>query len=97
MNKATGAAGAGRRWHSPKGNLYASLLLELNVSASTATELSFVAALAAYDAIASQLPSEQLGGLRLKWPNDVMLSGAKIAGILIESLACQRGAALLPS
>ncbi len=89
-----GRGRGGRRWHSPKGNLYASLLLRLDISAVVATELSFVAALAAYDAIASQLPSEQLGALRLKWPNDVMLAGAKIAGILIESLASPMGSGL---
>jgi BirA family transcriptional regulator, biotin operon repressor / biotin---[acetyl-CoA-carboxylase] ligase len=89
-----GRGRGGRSWHSPKGNLYASLLLRLNVSAAVATELSFVAALAAYDAIASQLPSEQIGALRLKWPNDVMLAGAKIAGILIESLADPKGSGL---
>ncbi len=89
-----GRGRGGRRWQSPKGNLYASLLLRLNVSAVVATELSFVAALAARDAIASQLPSEQLGALRLKWPNDVMLAGSKIAGILIESLADPKGRGL---
>jgi BirA family transcriptional regulator, biotin operon repressor / biotin---[acetyl-CoA-carboxylase] ligase len=77
----------GRVWQSPKGNLYASLLLRLNVNASAATGLSFLAALAAYDAIASKLQPQEAAGLRLKWPNDVMLAGAKVAGILIESLA----------
>lgn len=81
-----GRGRSGRIWQSPKGNLYASLLLRLNVSASVATQLSFLAALAAYDAIASQLPPQEAGSLRLKWPNDVMLGGAKVAGILIESL-----------
>ncbi len=75
----------GRRWQSPKGNLYATLGLRLNVSATMATQLSFVAALAARDAIASHLPAEQVAALRLKWPNDVLLNGAKAAGILIES------------
>ncbi len=82
-----GRGRSGRRWHSPKGNLYATLGLRLSVSASTATQLSFVAALAAYDAIARYLPAEQVTPLRLKWPNDVLLGGAKIAGILIETAA----------
>ncbi len=82
-----GRGRGGRRWHSPKGNLYASLLLRLSADAGVATQLSFVAALAAYDAISRFLPPSQLGILRLKWPNDVMLGGAKMAGILIESLA----------
>jgi len=86
-----GRGRGGRSWHSPKGNLYASLLLRLSVSAGVAKQLSFVAALAVYDAIASQLNGDQLPGLRLKWPNDVMLGGAKIAGILIESIAASKG------
>ncbi len=82
-----GRGRGGRRWHSPKGNLHATLGLRLGVSASSATQLSFVAALAAHDAIARHLPAEQVSALRLKWPNDVLLGGAKIAGILIESAA----------
>ena len=76
-----------RQWLSPEGNLYASLVLRLSASASVATQLSFVAALAAHDAIARHLDPGKLPGLRLKWPNDVLLDGAKIAGILIESVA----------
>ncbi len=86
-----GRGRGGRRWHSPKGNLYASLILRLSASVSVATQLSFVAALAVYDALASQLTPAQLPDLRLKWPNDVMLGGAKIAGILIESLSAVKG------
>ncbi len=82
-----GRGRGGRHWLSPKGNLYASLLLRLNVSATIATQLSFVAALAAYDAAASQLITAQIPDLRLKWPNDIMLGGAKLGGILIESLS----------
>ncbi len=89
-----GRGRSGRRWESPKGNLYASLLLRPGVSASVATQLSFAAALAAYDAIASRLAPEALPCLRLKWPNDVMLGGAKIAGILIESLMEPKGKGL---
>lgn len=65
--------------------------LRPGVTASSATQLSFVAALAAYDAIASHLPTDQRSALRLKWPNDVLLEGAKIAGILIESMSGPKG------
>jgi BirA family biotin operon repressor/biotin-[acetyl-CoA-carboxylase] ligase len=89
-----GRGRGGRHWQSPKGNLYASLLLRLNAGATVATQLSFVAALAAYDAITTELAPVQIPGLRLKWPNDLMLNGAKIAGILIESLAAPDGKGL---
>src|SRR5262249_41748867 len=89
-----GRGRGGRHWHSPKGNLYTSLLLRLNVSATIATQLSFVAALAVHDAVSTELAAVQIADLRLKWPNDVMLNGAKIAGILIESLAAPDGKAL---
>jgi len=76
-------AGRGRRgaaWVSEAGNLYATLLMT-DLPAARAPELSFVAALAVHDAIAAAAP-----GLRptLKWPNDLLLDGAKFAGILIE-------------
>ena len=79
-------AGRGRQariWHSPAGNLYASVLLRLAASPSRAAELSLVAALAVADTVDSFLPD----GARaeLKWPNDVLVQGAKIAGILLES------------
>jgi BirA family biotin operon repressor/biotin-[acetyl-CoA-carboxylase] ligase len=89
-----GRGRGGRPWQSPKGNLYASLLLKLKISATVATQLSFVAALAAHEAISMELSAAQILGLRLKWPNDVMLDGAKIAGILIESLGAPDGKAL---
>lgn len=80
------SAGRGRRgheWVSPRGNLYATLLLAEPSAADVAPQLSFVAALAVHDAIAECAPA--LGpGLSLKWPNDLLLGGAKLAGILIE-------------
>jgi len=79
-------AGRGRRgnaWASPPGNLYASLLLAEPSPPPVAPQLSFVAALALHDALGENAP--QLGpALKLKWPNDVLLGGAKLAGILIE-------------
>lgn len=82
-------AGRGRRgnaWISTRGNLYATLLLRDPAPAKNAPELSFVAALAVYDAAAELAPAlrEQLA---LKWPNDVICAAKKLAGILIESEA----------
>ena len=80
------SAGRGRRgsiWVSPPGNLYATLLLTDPSAPEHAPQLSFVAALALHDAIAEVAP--QLGPLlKVKWPNDLLLSGKKLAGILIE-------------
>jgi BirA family biotin operon repressor/biotin-[acetyl-CoA-carboxylase] ligase len=74
----TGGRGRqGRPWSSPQGNLYASLV----VPAPEAPALrSFVAALALADALAEVAAGE----LSLKWPNDVLLNGGKVAGILLE-------------
>jgi BirA family biotin operon repressor/biotin-[acetyl-CoA-carboxylase] ligase len=80
-------AGRGRRgstWVSPPGNLYATLLLTDPSAAERAAELSFVAALAVHDAIVA-CDSAPARRLALKWPNDVLCDGAKLAGILIES------------
>lgn len=75
-----GRGRVGRRWDSPPGNLYLSALLRLGLPLARTAELSFVAALAVADAVDCFLP----GRARLKWPNDVLVDGAKIAGILVE-------------
>jgi BirA family transcriptional regulator, biotin operon repressor / biotin---[acetyl-CoA-carboxylase] ligase len=71
----------GRDWFSPEGNLYASILLRPELQPSRMSELGFIVALAAADAVDAVLPG---GRTRLKWPNDVMVDGAKVAGILVE-------------
>ena len=88
-------AGRGRRgrtWISEPGNLYASLLLSDPGPAARVAELSFVAALAVRDAIAQQAPVFA-PRLAFKWPNDVLLAGEKVAGILIEGEASRSGPA----
>jgi BirA family biotin operon repressor/biotin-[acetyl-CoA-carboxylase] ligase len=80
-------AGRGRRgnaWVSPPGNLYATLLLIAPAAPAEAPQLSFVAALALYDAVAEVAPA-LAPRLALKWPNDLLLGGAKLGGILLES------------
>lgn len=80
-------AGRGRRgnvWTSEPGNLYASLLLTDAGAPPHLPELCFVVALAVLDAVGTVAPS-LASKLRLKWPNDLLLDGAKLAGILIEA------------
>ena len=73
----------GRKWISVAGNLHASLLLTDPGPAEHWPQLALVAALAAHDAVVEVAP-EVKPMLELKWPNDLLLSGAKFAGILIE-------------
>jgi BirA family biotin operon repressor/biotin-[acetyl-CoA-carboxylase] ligase len=83
---ATQTAGRGRRgraWVSPPGNLHASLLLVDPAPAAVAPQLAFVAGLAVHDACTALAPG-LADALRLKWPNDLLCRGVKIAGILIE-------------
>ena len=77
-------AGRGRRgrtWVSPPGNLYLSVVLRPACEARRVAQLSFVAALAVLDLVDGTLP----GRARCKWPNDVLVDGGKVAGILLES------------
>jgi BirA family biotin operon repressor/biotin-[acetyl-CoA-carboxylase] ligase len=78
-------AGRGRRghgWVSARGNFYASLILRPDCPANDACQLGFVAALAIGGALAAMSPALSVS---YKWPNDVLISGRKVAGILLES------------
>lgn len=79
-----GRGRSGRTWVSEAGNLYASLLIRPQCGPAEVAQLSLVAGIAVHDAIARLAPplAPLLG---LKWPNDPLLAGAKVAGILIES------------
>ncbi len=79
----------GRAWQSPPGNLYCSILLRPDRAAAEVAQLSFAAALAVCDALPAGLAP------RCKWPNDVLVDGKKIAGILLESEASGAGVAWL--
>lgn len=69
----------GRLWVSPPGNLYCSIVFR--PSRAPAAQLSYVAAVALAEALE---PLAAPGAVRLKWPNDVLLNGGKISGILLE-------------
>ena len=78
----------GRVWTSPRGNLYVSILLRPSRPLSEAATLSLALGLSLADAIATAAPGLEL---RLKWPNDLLAGGAKIAGILLENVAADPG------
>ena len=79
------SAGRGRRgasWVSQAGNLFATLLTPVVRPLETCAQLSFVAALSVGDLVADCAPAARV---TLKWPNDVLADGRKIAGILLEA------------
>jgi BirA family biotin operon repressor/biotin-[acetyl-CoA-carboxylase] ligase len=78
----TGRGRLARRWVSPPGNLYLSVVLRLHLPMERSGEIGFVAALAVADAVDAMLPSQVRTAL--KWPNDVLVRGGKISGILLE-------------
>lgn len=78
-------AGRGRRgrvWASPPGNLYLSVRLDQGPTLAETAQLSFVAAVALGDALAEAAPHVPV---RFKWPNDLLIGGAKVSGILLET------------
>jgi BirA family biotin operon repressor/biotin-[acetyl-CoA-carboxylase] ligase len=78
-------AGRGRRgrpWSTEPGNLAATLLTSVRKPPAEAAQTAFVAALAVADLAERFVPAALV---RIKWPNDVLVDGAKVAGILIES------------
>ena len=77
-----GKGSRGRSWVSKPGNLYSSLLLRLNADSEKLATLSFVACLALYETLVHLVPRQDIS---LKWPNDILLKGAKVSGILLEN------------
>ncbi|MGP1395844.1 MAG: biotin--[acetyl-CoA-carboxylase] ligase [Inquilinaceae bacterium] len=85
------SAGRGRRgrpWVSPAGNLHASVILKPACAGAAAGQLSFVVAVAMAEALTRLAPDLPV---RLKWPNDLLIGDAKLAGILLESALAPDG------
>ncbi|MGQ7791925.1 biotin--[acetyl-CoA-carboxylase] ligase [Faunimonas sp. B44] len=81
----------GATWVSEDGNLYASHAFVGQYPPSAFMQLPIVAALAARDAIVAVLPERLQPQVRIKWPNDVLIDGRKVAGILAESRGTRDG------
>ncbi|MCA3562449.1 MAG: biotin--[acetyl-CoA-carboxylase] ligase [Aestuariivirga sp.] len=71
----------GRSWVSEPGNLYATFLFAITQGSHLAAQVSFVAALAVHDTVVTLRPELSP---RIKWPNDVLIGGAKFCGVLPE-------------
>lgn len=85
-------SGRGRRqrpWAAPRGNLAASVMEISDIAPATAATLGFVAGLALDRALRDAATSLKINApdelFRLKWPNDMLAGGAKLAGILLEA------------
>jgi BirA family biotin operon repressor/biotin-[acetyl-CoA-carboxylase] ligase len=96
LQQTAGRGRRGRPWQSPHGNLAASLLVVPDVDPAIAATLGFVAGVSLNQALAGIVPAAMLktgidgadtanGRIALKWPNDVLADGAKLAGILLEA------------
>ena len=83
LRQSAGRGRQGRGWDSPAGNLYISVLLRPAVPLREAPQWSFVAAVALVETLKPLLPAAAQP--TLKWPNDLLLDGAKAAGILVET------------
>ncbi len=86
----SGRGRQGRVWVSEPGNLYATALLVDPAPVERISTLPFVAAVAMHAALAA-LPGMERHQLRLKWPNDLLVNGSKISGILLESDRLRNG------
>ena len=83
LRQSAGRGRLGRVWESSEGNLSFSLLVRPSVPVREYGRYSFIAALAVYDVVAEILKTA--GTIEIKWPNDILVGGKKISGILLEA------------
>lgn len=88
LRQTAGRGRRGRAWETGAGNLAATLLFGTDKPPAEAAQVSFVAALAVADLLAAFVPAHLVS---LKWPNDPLLGGLKVSGILVESGARPTG------
>lgn len=84
VTQSAGRGRLGRSWSSPAGNLYASTLVRPRAGDPSPASLALLAAVALHE-VASAWVSDR--AITLKWPNDLLIDGAKLSGILLESAA----------
>lgn len=93
LHQTKGRGRRGRAWSDPTGNFAATYAFRPTVPPAQAALYSFVAALALQDALVAAVGLSE--GFALKWPNDVLLNGGKLAGILLEGSGAGQSVQLL--
>jgi BirA family biotin operon repressor/biotin-[acetyl-CoA-carboxylase] ligase len=83
LQQTSGRGSRGRLWQAAPGNLSLSVLLRPELAAAQAGMFALLAGVAVADAVRDLIPAHQ--GPMLKWPNDILLDGAKLGGILIDA------------
>jgi biotin-(acetyl-CoA carboxylase) ligase len=90
-----GRGRAGRTWETVPGNLMASVVVQLHEPPHRAPQLALVAGLALHEAVINSGALGETSALKLKWPNDVLLAGQKLGGILLESAGSSNAAGII--
>ncbi len=83
LRQTAGRGSRGRQWEAPAGNLNLSVLLRPDLPMAQSSIFPLLTGVAVADAVAAFLPADIAPVL--KWPNDVLLGGAKLAGILVDA------------
>ena len=102
LEQTAGHGRRGRHWQTPPGNLAASVFIRTTASIPRAATLGFVGGLALHDALSALAPDLAVSmaldhgrgsntRLALKWPNDLLASGKKVAGILLQAVDLGKG------
>lgn len=79
VTQTAGRGRLGRDWQSPSGNLFVSTLVRPRAGDPPVATLALVAAVALHEVVAAYDPR-----VGIKWPNDLLIEGAKLSGILLE-------------
>ena len=81
----------GRKWHSEEGGLYFSIVLRPSIGPRYLPVLTLVCAIAVYETVRQFCRTDP----DIKWPNDILVSGKKISGILAETCETEKGTAVV--
>lgn len=81
--QSAGRGRQGREWFDGHGNFMGSTVVHVEEASAPASSLALMSGVALYETLLGFVPEP--GALALKWPNDTLLNGAKLAGILLES------------